>query len=110
MRETWVFLGVFQPDSKWGATLSRPGFHTPASTAFPVRKIIGDTLFSSLISRFAVYTRIHHRWRKGTPVFEQMRFPKIEMGDFRGVKLGLPPISLIDPYFQKVKRVLKKVY
>jgi hypothetical protein len=32
------------------------------------------------------------------------------MGDFRGVKLGLPPISLIDPYFQKVKRVLKKVY
>ena len=46
----------------------------------------------------------------GTPVFEQIRFPKIEMGDFRGVKLGLPPISLIDPYFQKVKRVLKKVY
>jgi hypothetical protein len=75
-----------------------------------VRKNIGDTRISSLISRFAVYPWFTHIAVNGTPIFEQIRFPKTQMGEFGGIKLGLPPISLIDPYFQKVKRVFKKVY
>ena len=93
------------PTPKGERPCSDPVSTPLAPRAFQVRKIIGDTLFSSLISRFAVYPWFYHIAVNGTPVFEQMRFPKIEMGDFRGVKLGLPPISLIDPYFQKVKRV-----
>jgi hypothetical protein len=82
----------------------------PATYSIPGKKIIGDTLFSSLISRFAVYPWFTHIAVNGTPIFEQMRRPLNTNGRFQGYKLGLSPVSLIDPYFQKVKRVLKKVY
>uniref|UniRef100_A0A6C0CX19 Uncharacterized protein n=1 Tax=viral metagenome TaxID=1070528 RepID=A0A6C0CX19_9ZZZZ len=78
MRETMVFLGVFQPRSKE----ANPN---PATYSIPGRKIIGDTRISSLISRFAVYPWFTHIAVNGTPVFEQMRFPKIQMGEFGGV-------------------------
>jgi len=103
MRETMVFLVVFQPGSKQ----VNPN---PATYSIPGKKIIGDTRISSLISRFAVYSWLYHTVMIGSPIFEQMRRHLNTNRAIQGYKLGLPPISLIDPYFQKVKRVLIKVY
>ena len=57
----------------------------PGTYSIPCKKIISDTRISSLISRFAVYPWFTHIAVNGTPVFEQMRFLKTQMGDFRGI-------------------------
>lgn len=80
----------------------------PTPTSFPVRKIIGDTLFSSLIYRFAVYTRTHHRWHKWHPRFWTNAFSQNRNGRFQGCKVRVAPYFSHWPLFSKGKKGIKK--
>ena len=66
MRETMVFLVVFQPGSKQ----VNPN---PATYSIPGKENITHIHISSLISRFAVYPWLYHTVMIGTSIFEQTR-------------------------------------
>ena len=81
---------------------------TPPPRAFPVRKIVGDTRISSLISRFAVYPWFTHRRRNWHPRFWTNAFSQNTNGRIRGCKVRVAPYFSHWPLFSKGKKGIKK--